>query len=204
MARPEQAPRTDILWDRSHVSPEERAAISGGTGHTVWLTGLSGSGKSTLARATEKTLVSTGRLCYVLDGDNFRHGMSQDLGFTGTDRAENVRRLGHVARLLSDAGLVTFVAAISPSQTSRDAVRQLHRTADIRFSEVFVSTPIEVCEARDPKGLYKRARAGLIEHFTGVDATYEAPHRPELVIDTGTEALEASVERLVYLIDSPS
>lgn len=148
----------------------------------MWLTGLSGSGKSTVAAACERLLVGGGRPAYVLDGDNLRHGLNGDLGFSATDRTENVRRVGHVARLMADAGVVALVPLISPYRADRDRARLLHEEAALPFHEVFVDTPIELCEQRDPKGLYAKARAGELTGFTGIDDPYERPDRPELTL----------------------
>jgi len=154
-------------------------------GATVWFTGLSGSGKSTVASALTTVLTAQGVLTYTLDGDNLRHGLNGDLGFSADDRAENVRRVGEVARLFADAGVVTLVPLISPYRAGRDHARALHDAAGLDFVEVFVDTPIEVCEQRDPKGLYRKARAGELPGFTGVDDPYEAPVAPELVLRAG-------------------
>ncbi|MGH9084846.1 MAG: adenylyl-sulfate kinase [Acidimicrobiales bacterium] len=167
-----------VTWHPGQVDRSDRPS----QGATVWFTGLSGSGKSTVAAACERALVDAGRPAYVLDGDNLRHGLNGDLGFSAADRAENVRRVGHVARLLADAGVVALVPLISPYRADRDLVRGLHEEADLPFVEVHVDTPIELCEQRDPKGLYAKARAGEITGFTGVDDPYEPPERPELVL----------------------
>jgi bifunctional enzyme CysN/CysC len=169
---------SNVTWHPGHVARGDRPS----RGSTVWLTGLSGSGKSTVAAACEAQLVAAGRPAYVLDGDNVRHGLNGDLGFTAEDRAENVRRVGHVARLMADAGIVVLVPVISPYRADRDQVRALHDEAGLPFLEVFVDTPIELCEQRDPKGLYAKARAGEITGFTGIDDPYEAPSAPELVL----------------------
>lgn len=180
----------NVTWHPGHVARSERPSL----GATVWFTGLSGSGKSTVAVACERALVDAGRPAYVLDGDNLRHGLNADLGFSSADRAENVRRVGHVARLLADAGVVALVPLISPYRADRDRVRALHEEADLPFIEVFVDTPIELCEQRDPKGLYAKARAGEITGFTGVDDPYEPPTAPELVLrpERGTAAAMAA------------
>jgi len=180
----------NITWHPGHVARSERPSL----GATVWLTGLSGSGKSTVATACERALVDAGRPAYVLDGDNLRLGLNADLGFSTEDRAENVRRVGHVARLLADAGVVALVPLISPYRADRDRVRALHEEAGLPFVEVFVDTPIELCEQRDPKGLYARARAGEITGFTGIDDPYEPPAAPELVLrpERGTAAAMAA------------
>ena len=162
---------------------------------TVWFTGLSGSGKSTIAFAVERVLVERGVAAYVLDGDNVRHGLNADLGFSPGDRQENIRRIGEVCRLMVDAGVVVLTAFVSPYQADRDRVRSLHPEG--RFIEVFVDTPIEVCERRDPKGLYARARAGEIAEFTGISAPYEAPSHPEVRIDASNADLEACVTTIV-------
>jgi bifunctional enzyme CysN/CysC len=181
----------NVTWHPTAVPREERPW----RGATVWLTGLSGSGKSTVAVEVERSLVAAGRPAYVLDGDNVRHGLNGDLGFSAEDRAENVRRVGHVARLLADAGIVALVPLISPYRADRGRVRALHAEAGLPFLEVFVDTPIEVCEARDPKGLYAKARAGEISGFTGVDDPYEAPLAPDLVLrpDAGDATAMAAV-----------
>jgi bifunctional enzyme CysN/CysC len=166
---------SNVTW---HPTAAERLTV----GATVWFTGFSGSGKSTVAVECERRLLGLGRQAYVLDGDNLRHGLNGDLGYSAEDRTENVRRVGHVARLFADAGVVALVPLISPYRADRDRIRQLHAEAGIRFLEVFVDTPLELCEQRDPKGLYAQARAGLITGFTGVDDPYEAPLEPDLVL----------------------
>ncbi|TCO52356.1 adenylyl-sulfate kinase [Actinocrispum wychmicini] len=171
-------PSLPVVWHSTAVRREER----GTRGMTIWLTGLSASGKSTVAVEIERRLVAAGRPAYLLDGDNLRHGLNADLGFSAADRAENVRRVGEVARLFADAGVVAVVSLISPYRADRDGVRAKHDQAGLPFVEVFVDTPIEVCEARDPKGMYAKARAGEISGFTGVDDPYEQPHTPELVL----------------------
>lgn len=158
--------------------------VMGGPGATIWLTGLSGSGKSTIAHLVERRLIDLERAAYVLDGDNLRHGLNGDLGFSAEDRSENVRRVGEVARLLADAGLVALVPVIAPYRADRARIRQIHEDSGLPFLEVFVDTPLEVCEERDPKGLYRRARAGEIAGFTGIDDPYEEPEEPDLRIDT--------------------
>ena len=186
----------NITWHPGEVAREDRPSL----GATIWLTGLSGSGKSTVAAACEARLVAFDRPAYVLDGDNVRHGLNSDLGFSSADRAENVRRVGHVARLMADAGIVALVPLISPYRADRDLVRSIHVAADLPFLEVFVDTPIELCEQRDPKGLYAKARAGEITGFTGVDDPYEPPAAPELVLrpELGTvEAMAAAVLELL-------
>ncbi len=170
----------NVVWNPSDLPREERWSALGCVGATVWFTGLSGSGKSTVATAVERRLLALGQPTYLLDGDNLRHGLNGDLGFSAEDRDENVRRASEVARLFADAGVVALVPLISPYRAGRDRARELHRAADLRFVEVFIDTPIEICEQRDPKGLYKLARAGEITGFTGIDDPYEAPESPEL------------------------
>jgi len=168
----------NVTWHPGAVAPGDRPSA----GATIWLTGLSGSGKSSVAVACEARLIAFDRPAYVLDGDNVRHGLNGDLGFSAADRAENVRRVGHVARLMADAGVVVLVPLISPYRADRDLVRALHAAADLPFHEVYVDTPLQLCEQRDPKGLYAKARAGEIQGFTGIDDPYEPPERPELVL----------------------
>lgn len=192
----------NVVWHDGSVSRSQRQAITGGEGMTLWFTGLSGSGKSTIAAAVEADLILRGRAAYTLDGDNVRHGLNSDLGFSAVDRSENVRRVGEVARLMADAGLVVLVPVISPYRGDRDAVRVAHEAAGIRFVEVHVATPLEVCEARDPKGLYALARAGEIAEFTGIDDPYEEPFSPELRIDAGSELPGDSARRVVDLVVS--
>lgn len=187
----------DVTWHPGLVDRSERPFA----GTTVWLTGLSGSGKSSVAAACERLLVHTGRPAYVLDGDNLRLGLNGDLGFSAADRSENVRRVGHVARLLADAGVIALVPLISPYRTDRDRVREAHAAAGLPFVEVFVDTPIELCEQRDPKGLYKKARAGEITGFTGIDDPYEPPTSPELVLVPSDGDELAMAERIVTLLD---
>jgi bifunctional enzyme CysN/CysC len=166
----------DVTWHAGSVARTDRPSA----GATVWFTGLSGSGKSTVAAEVERSLVAAGRPAYLLDGDNLRHGLNADLGFSAADRTENIRRVSEVARLFADAGVVALVPVISPYRTDRDRARTIHEAVGLRFVEVFVDTPIELCESRDPKGLYARARAGAIVGFTGIDDPYEAPERPDL------------------------
>jgi bifunctional enzyme CysN/CysC len=169
---------SNVVWHAGAVDREARAT----QGATVWLTGLSGSGKSSVGVEVERRLVASGQPAYLLDGDNLRHGLNADLGFSAADRAENVRRVGQVAKLLADAGVVAIATLVSPYQADRDNARRIHDDANLPFYEVFVDTPLEICETRDPKGLYARARAGEIAHFTGVDDPYEAPLRPDLLL----------------------
>jgi adenylylsulfate kinase len=186
---------TNVTWHHGQVTRHEREQLLGQRGVTVWLTGLSGSGKSTLAVAAERALVSRGRLAYVLDGDNVRHGLNKNLGFSPADRTENIRRIGEVAKLFNDVGLIVFTSFISPYRADRDAVRALMPPGD--FVEVFVDASVETCEGRDVKGLYRRARAGEIPEFTGISAPYEAPLRPEVVLDTNRQTVDESVGALI-------
>ena len=191
---------TNITWHEGHVNRPERERLLKQRGATIWFTGLSGSGKSTLAFTLEHELVREGRMAYVLDGDNIRHGLNKNLGFSAADREENIRRIGEVAKLFADAGLIVMTAFISPYRKDRDMVRALHEAANIPFIEVHIATPIEVCETRDPKGLYKKARAGELKNFTGIDDPYEAPAKPELVIDaTSTTPQEAALQLIEHL-----
>jgi bifunctional enzyme CysN/CysC len=192
----------NVVWHESEVPRDERWAAAGVRGATVWFTGLSGSGKSTVASAVAAVLTARSALTYTLDGDNLRHGLNGDLGFSATDREENVRRVGEVARLFADAGVVALVPLISPYRAGRDQVRAIHRAAGLEFVEVFVDTPIEVCEQRDPKGLYKLARAGKITGFTGIDDPYEAPLAPDLVLAGGTAPAAALAETVVAALDA--
>ncbi len=193
----------NVTWHHGAVSRTERQTITGGPGMTIWLTGLSGSGKSTIAARAEKQLVALGKGAYTLDGDNLRHGLNGDLGFSAADRTENVRRVGEVARLMADAGLVVLVPVISPYREDRDAVRAAHEAADILFAEVHVATSVEECERRDPKGLYAKARSGEITGFTGIDDPYEAPIQPDQVVGTG-EPLTESVELVIGVVAAMS
>jgi adenylylsulfate kinase len=191
---------TNITWHEGHVTREGRAGLLKQKGATLWFTGLSGSGKSTIAFTLEHALVQNGRLAYVLDGDNIRHGLNKNLGFSAADREENIRRIGEVAKLFADCGVLTMTSFISPYRKDRDLVRSLHVSAKLPFIEVYVATPIETCEQRDPKGLYKKARAGELKNFTGIDDPYEAPLSPELTIDaTNTSPQQAAVTLAEYL-----
>ena len=190
---------TNITWHQSGVSPEDRAQLMGHQPALLWFTGLSGSGKSTLANGVARALHDRGVHTYVLDGDNVRHGLNKDLTFSAEDRVENIRRIGEVARLFTDAGLVTMTAFISPYRDDRAQARKI---VGDNFIEVHVDCDVDVCESRDPKGLYKKARAGEIADFTGISAPYEAPENPELRIDTSKAPLEACVAAVVdYLVE---
>jgi bifunctional enzyme CysN/CysC len=182
-----------VVWHESTVARAVRWERHQLSGATVWLTGLSGSGKSTLADAIAQRLLDDGRPAYVLDGDNLRHGLNADLGFSAADRAENVRRVGEVARLMADAGLVVLAPVISPYRADRDRVRAAHDAAGLRFVEVFVDTPLELCEQRDPKGLYAKARAGELTGMTGIDDPYEPPLTPDLRIEPAPLADQAAL-----------
>ena len=183
-----------------HVLQEtDRVAHHGHAGAVVWLTGLSGSGKSTLAMALEEALTEHGYSCYVLDGDNLRNGLNVDLGFSPADRTENIRRVGEVAALFCDAGLICITAFISPYRSDRERARKAIGNA---FHEIHIATDLTVCESRDPKGLYKKARAGILQEFTGISAPYERPHHAEFRLDTAGETVSRSVERLLaYVTD---
>jgi len=193
---------TNITWHEGDVTAQERHANLGQKGATVWMTGLSGSGKSTVAVALEQVLLQRGKHAYRLDGDNVRMGLNKNLGFSAQDRTENIRRIGEVAKLFSDAGIITIASFISPYINDRDAVRKLHADAKLPFLEVFVDCPLEEAEKRDPKGLYKKARAGEIKGFTGIDDPFEAPTKPELVLRTDQLAVAQSVQTLLDLFET--
>ena len=186
------------VWHAATVERVARWERHGFSGATIWLTGLSGSGKSTLANAVAARLLELGRAGYVLDGDNVRHGLNADLGFSAADRAENVRRIGEVAALMADVGLVVLVPVISPYRADRQRVRETHRTSGLPFVEVFVDTPLAICEARDPKGLYAKARAGELTGMTGIDDPYEAPADPDLRVVPGD--LDDAVDAVIALL----
>jgi bifunctional enzyme CysN/CysC len=189
--------RRDVTWHPSALDRETRWRCLEQAGATVWLTGLPASGKSTIAVALERRLVQSGRVAYLIDGDNIRHGLSDDLGFAPGDRAENARRVGQVARLFADAGMVAVVSLVSPLRSDREIPRQLHDAAELPFVEVHVDTTLDECARRDPKGLYARARAGEIKGFTGVDAPYEEPEEPEIHIRTADVDVDAAVEQIL-------
>lgn len=193
---------TNITWHEGHVDRATRQTLLKQSGATLWLTGLSGCGKSTIAFTAEHALVGAGKLAYVLDGDNIRHGLNKNLGFSPEDRTENIRRIGEVAKLFADTGVITFTSFISPYREDRDLVRKLHDEADLPFIEIFVDAPLEVCEERDPKGLYKKARAGEIPEFTGISAPYEAPEKPELVIKAGDHKPEECAKQIIDYLAS--
>ncbi|MGH8441972.1 MAG: adenylyl-sulfate kinase [Nevskiaceae bacterium] len=195
MSQDRAAASRNLVWHAHKVTREERAAQKKQKPCIVWLTGLSGSGKSTIANALEGELLDSGHHSYLLDGDNIRMGLNKNLGFSDADRTENIRRIGEVSRLFVDAGLIAITAFISPFRADRDLVRALVQPGE--FFEVYVKAPLEVCEQRDPKGLYKKARAGAIKQFTGIDSPYEEPLQPELVIDTAGHSLEQSTRLLL-------
>ena len=184
----------NLSWQQFDVNRDVRARMKGQKPAIVWFTGLSGSGKSTVANLIEKRLAAEGRHAYILDGDNVRHGLNKDLGFTEEARVENIRRVAEVAKLMADAGLIVIVSFISPFRNERRLAREI--AGDVSFAEIYVDTPLEICEARDPKGLYKRARAGEIKNFTGIDSPFEAPEHPEIVLHGATETPEQMAERL--------
>ncbi len=192
---------TNITWHEGEVSAQERAHSLGQHGCTLWMTGFSASGKSTIAVALEKALLQRGKHAYRLDGDNIRHGLNKNLGFSEEDRHENIRRVGEVARLFADAGIVTITSFISPYRQHRDEVRKQHDAAKVPFIEVYVEVPLDVAEQRDPKGLYKKARAALASgkgmKFTGIDDPYEAPDKAEVVVNTAKLSVEQSVAALI-------
>jgi adenylylsulfate kinase len=187
----------NIVWHHGELTHADRCRQLKARGCTLWFTGLSGSGKSTIASALEAELVRRGVFAYRLDGDNIRHGLNANLGFSAADREENIRRIGEVAKLFADAGVIAIASFISPYRADRARVRALHEAAGLPFLEVFVNTPIEVCEARDPKGLYRKARAGEIKGFTGIDDPYETPDSPEIDLLTANQSVEASVHALI-------
>jgi adenylylsulfate kinase len=193
-----QPKATNIVWHTHNVTKDNRSSQKNQKPVILWFTGLSGSGKSTVANALEQRLFELGQHTYLLDGDNVRHGLNKDLGFTDADRVENIRRIGEVAKLFVDAGLIVMTAFISPFRSDRDMVRSLVPAGE--FFEIFVDTPLDVCEQRDPKGLYKKARAGQIKNFTGLDSPYEAPDAPDLTLKTAEESLEQSVSKVVKLL----
>jgi adenylylsulfate kinase len=194
--------RNNITWHSTHVDRKDRERVLDQKGCTIWFTGLPSSGKSTTAFTLEHKLISLGYLAYVLDGDNVRHGLNKNLGFSAEDREENIRRIGEVAKLFADAGVITMTSFISPYRRDRDLARDLHHEAGLGFIEIFVDTSLEVCEERDPKGLYQKARRGELKGFTGIDDPYEAPLHPELIVNTERftpEELTAQI--LAYLIE---
>lgn len=188
----------NIVWQQHHTNREQRAELFGHRSGVIWFTGLSGSGKSTVANALEQALAARGFHTYLLDGDNVRHGLCADLGFSAEDRTENLRRVGAVSGLMVDAGLLVLSAFISPYRSQRALVRSL--VPQQSFLEVYIATPLAICEQRDVKGLYQKARKGEISHFTGISDPYEAPESPDLVIDTSSTELSVSIEQLLQLL----
>jgi adenylylsulfate kinase len=190
---------TNITWHSGDVTRDDRHRLLGQRGVTLWLTGLSASGKSTIACIVERRLIERGKLAYRLDGDNVRHGLNNNLGFSAADRTENIRRIGEVAKLFTDAGVIVLASFISPYRRDRDAVRALMPAGD--FVEVYVKASVEAAERRDPKGLYKKARAGEIKNFTGLDDPYETPENPEIVIDTEALTPDKAADQITAYLD---
>lgn len=186
---------TNVVWHHATVTRARREALNGHRGAILWFTGLSGAGKSTLAHAVEESLHQLGCRTFVLDGDNVRHGLCGDLGFSDKDRVENIRRVGEIAKLFMEAGVIVLTAFISPFRSDRERVRGMVEHGD--FIEIYCDSSIEVCESRDVKGLYKKARAGQIAEFTGITSPYEEPEKPEIVVSTGTDTLEVCVSRVL-------
>lgn len=191
---------TNVHWHEHHVSGDERAKLNGHKGAVLWFTGLSACGKSTIANTVDHLLHQRGIHTFVLDGDNVRMGLNKNLGFSAEDRAENIRRIGEVSKLFTDAGILTLTAFISPYRQDRDNVRSILK--DGQFVEIFVDASLETCEARDPKGLYKKARAGEIKGFTGIDDPYEAPEKPELVLDSNTKSVDELANEVVAFLEA--
>jgi adenylylsulfate kinase len=192
---------TNITWHEGHVDRADRAKVLRQKGATIWFTGLPSSGKSTIAFTLEHALVERGHLAYVLDGDNIRHGLNKNLGFSPQDRNENIRRIGEVAKLFADTGVLTMTSFISPYRKDRDLVRALHAEGKLPFIEIHLATPIETCEQRDPKGLYKKARAGIIKNYTGVDSPYEEPEHPDLILDTDAMDVEECIDSVLRFLE---
>jgi adenylylsulfate kinase len=190
---------TNVTWHEGSVTRDERQRLLGQKGVTVWMTGLSASGKSTIAVILEQMLLHRKKHAYRLDGDNIRMGLNKNLGFSAEDRAENIRRIGEVAKLFTDAGVIAITSFISPYRKDRDAVRALNKPGE--FVEVYINVSLETAEKRDPKGLYKKARAGQIKGFTGIDDPYEAPEKPEIVIDTEKLKPEQAAERILTYLE---
>jgi adenylylsulfate kinase len=190
---------TNITWHAGHVTPEQRRTITHVKPSVLWLTGLSGCGKSTIAMATEAALIQRRHLAFVLDGDNVRHGLNKNLGFSAEDRTENIRRIGEVAKLFTQSGIIAITSFISPFRSDRNAVRALLGPGE--FIEIFIDAPLEVCEQRDPKGLYKKARAAAAQgkplHFTGIDSPYEPPETPELHLHSDQQSVEQCVQQIL-------
>jgi adenylylsulfate kinase len=196
MSNPEER---NIVWHKPTVTRARRAQNNRHNSAVLWFTGLSGAGKSTIAHAVEERLFQRGCNTYVLDGDNVRHGLCGDLGFSDADRQENIRRIGEMAKLFVDAGVITLTAFISPFRQDRDKARRLMEDTD--FVEIFCYCPLEVCESRDPKGLYRKARAGLIKGYTGISSPYEEPENPELKLDTSTQSLDHCADSVITFLE---
>ncbi|HEB27747.1 MAG TPA: adenylyl-sulfate kinase [Porticoccus sp.] len=193
---------TNVHWHEGDITREDRHRLMGQKGVTIWFTGLSGSGKSTVAVALESALYERGKLTYRLDGDNIRLGINKNLGFSAEDRTENIRRIGEIAKLFVDSGTISLSSFISPYRADRDKVRQLHDEASLDFIEVFVDCSLEEAEKRDPKGLYKKVRAGEIKNFTGIDDPYEAPENPEIHLHTDQMTLDEEVAIIIHYLES--
>jgi adenylylsulfate kinase len=191
---------TNLTWHHGEVTRADRGLLLGQRGATIWFTGLSGSGKSTVAVALERALHEQGRLAYRLDGDNVRLGINRNLGFSAEDRAENIRRIGEIAKLFVDAGVIVLSSFVSPYRADRELVRALHAADNMDFIEVFVDVPLAEAEKRDPKGLYKKARAGEIKNFTGISDPYEAPEKPDLILPSHELRLQQEVQLLLELL----
>lgn len=189
---------TNVVWHKMNVSRADREELLKQKGVVLWFTGLSGSGKSTVASSLEKRLHDMGKLTYTLDGDNVRHGLNSDLGFSDEDRIENIRRIGEISKLFVDAGIITIATFVSPFREDRQKVREL---LGKDFVEIYIDCPLEVCEKRDPKGIYKKARTGEIKHFTGIDSPYESPINPEIVVSTHLNTLDECVDKLVAYLE---
>jgi bifunctional enzyme CysN/CysC len=202
--KPGTQARTDIRWHPSALDRSHRWRATGQAGATIWFTGLPASGKSTIAVAVERALVESGRVAYLLDGDNLRHGLSDDLGFSPGDRTENIRRVGHLTRLLADAGVIALASLVSPLKSDRETARALNDAAKLPFIEVHIATSLAECEKRDPKGLYARARSGELKGLTGVDAPYEPPENPDLVLDTTNAEIDDLAAQVIALLDERS
>ena len=197
---PHRAHSSNTVWHHATITREHRETQNKHKSVILWFTGLSGAGKSTLAHTVEDKLHNMGCKTFVLDGDNVRHGLCGDLGFTEADRTENIRRIGHVAKLFLEAGVIILTAFISPFKSDRQLVRNLVHPDE--FLEIYCNAPVEVCEQRDVKGLYQKARKGLIKDFTGISSPYEAPTNPELIIDTGSESLDSCADQVIQLLQS--
>jgi adenylyl-sulfate kinase len=192
--------KTSVVWQSGQITHINRCSLTNNTPRTVWLTGLSGSGKTTLAYALESKLYELKKPSYVLDGDNIRHGLCKDLGFSVADRSENIRRVAEVSKLMNDAGLYVIDAFISPFETDRALAKQI--IGPEAFFEVYLSTPIEVCESRDPKGMYKKARAGQLKEFTGIDSNYESPRSPDLILNTAEISVTECVSKIISSLNA--